>query len=917
MVKNIISIIMLLITQASYAQWEKREIVPSSYSDSVLPIWADVDEDKLQDLIGYDLDLEVLFYRKRGSDGFLANIVIDEVSLRNGKFLVSDWDKDGDTDIISMLGSSFGFVIDARIYFNDGKGNFTPEDIQFDIDQYFGELSAIADMDGDGLSELLIEHSNDHYLYTYNGSNLVAIPANVGTTNSFGTDANFIKLDGDKAGLVDSYINEVKIYNYINGELILKQEINVPVSGLGNASTFENMRFHDLDGDGDVDLCRKIQDGRLAITGDVSSYTPGTARFFEFIQNDQGVFMANMFFQSIDKAIIHATPYQLVNEKIYAYAIYDEGLKIFHFQNETFQQNEQYAEVYPINRPEVTDAINISTMNDGQPFAFQFVDSKYRLAIATLSDDQDIKFEWNTCANCSLLFDYNEIKLSDLDNDGDEDILVCSPRNTSELFWIKNYLSGCRLDTIVPILTNYYSDSDITLQVETGDLDNDGDNDIVLMEDIIDNRISVLYNLGKGSFSNPELLTVDIKNGFELYVEDIQNDGYAEIIIHTGLFSTINQNTNTFAVTILDNSSGMENYELKMIQNSSQRGQLEFGDMNNDGTTDLIVYNDDPFNETVNIYTNDNGELSEVQVYSEFIDMFGMDLFDYDNDGFLDILAFHDDISNNNISTLYLYKNENGIVNFTNPIFIYDELERCTFEAIKNEDGTNQLVGTTINPFISTLLLYDESKPLDTLDTRPQVDFLVGDINGDGFTDILSGNINGGLNFYTRGEIDCGEVEECISDTKGAVVEMDCNGTLSFLVETEDGILLEPQFNAGEDFNLSTVEKVIFNYTELNESPMCSDALSVLIKCIKEDETSSNRELSEKRFSVYPNPVSGVLNLATEEEGTFFLYNMAGQLIREIESFNSAIDISDLNAGTYFIYFRNDQYSEIQQVIKL
>ena len=915
--KNLLLVIMIIISHTSYGQWDKKEVIPVGYSDSVLPLWAEMDGDNLVDLIGYDTDLETLFYRKRGAEGFLNNVLVDEVSLRNGKFLIADWDQDGDIDIVGTLGSSSGFLMDVRIYLNDGAGTFSSEDIQIEIAQFFGELSGIGDMDGDGLKELLIEHSSDHYLYTNNGSSYEAIPVNVGTSNSLGTDARLVDLDGDTTvELIDSYLDKIHIYNYANQILELEEEIFAPVMAMGDAVTFEDMRFHDVDGDGDIDLCRKIQDGRLATSGDVGSYIPLTAQFFEFIQDNQGRFMPNVFFETVDNAIIHATPYSLASEGTYAYAIYDEGLKIFNFQNGSFQEVEQYSDLYPITRPEATEAINITGMDDGQPFAFQFVDNKLRLALASPSEAQDVKFDWNTCANCSSLFDYEELELSDLDNDGDQDVLVCSPHNDSELFWIKNYLSGCSLDTLVPILTDYYSDSDIILKLETGDLDNDGDSDLIIMEGEAINQIIVLFNLGNGSFSNPEPIAVDLQNGFELYVEDIYNDGYADIIIHTGLFSTITQDTSTFTVAILENSSGIENYSLETIQNNSSRGQLEFGDINNDGTTDLVIYNDDPFNEVVQIYTNQNGALNESQSYADFIDMFGMDLFDYDGDGFLDILAFHDGISNNNISTLYLYKNENGMIDFTNPTFIYDGLERCTYELINNEDGTNQLVGSTLNPFTSNLLLYDEILALDTLDTRPQVDFQLGDVNGDGFMDILSGNINGGLNFFTRGVIDCDEAE-CISDTKGSVIEMNCGGDMLFLIETEDGTLLEPQFLDGENFDLSEVDKVILNYTELNETSICPNTLVVQINCIEQDGTLSVTETSEKRFSVYPSPVLEILNLSTEEEGTFFLFNVNGQLLRKINSEQKSMDVSELNAGTYIIHFRNEHYSEVQQLIKI
>ena len=767
-----IKLLLILLLQWSpyvQAQWNKYEVVPLSYRDTSLPQWADMDQDGLKDLVGYDKDLATLFYRTRGVDGFISNEIIEEIELRNGKFIIVDWDGDGDSDVVVEKASSFGFFIEARIYFNEGDGEFSTEDFQMEIEQFVGELSSIADMDGDDFNEIIIEHSSGHYLYALNGSGYALVSANEGAANNLGVDVSFSDLDTDgRAELIDVYEENIDIYSLENESLVLLQVVSNPFLPLGNAPTYERMRFHDLDGDGDIDMCRKIQNGRLTIVGDVGSYTPGSAYFCEYLQNDDGLFESNVFFETVEEKLVEGAPYKRVDENNFSYAIYDEGLKIFDFVAGmpigTFTPVEQYDETFPIDNPERLESICISDIEDGRLYAFEFKEGQYELALSSTSLEPGNKFNWINCDNCSTGLNHDDLALGDLDLDGDADIVIASIKNRDEILWIKNYRNGCRFDTLVPIVTDFFENANNTVKVELGDLDSDGDQDLVIMEQIpqsipnglgFDNNLYVVYNQGDGIFSGPEEIVTDLEHGFEFYVEDIYKDGYSEIIVHTGLFSTLNSDLTTFSVSVLENGNGIENYSLTKIETTTSRGHLEFGDLDNDGDTDLVIYSDDPFNEVVSIYFNDGSVLALEQEHSDFVDMFGMELFDYDGDGLLDVLAFQDDVENNFTSSFFVFGNVNGVIDFINPEIIYGDLERCTFETLRNEDGSVEMIGSTLNPFTGNLQLYGEPNLRDTLDQRSQTAFILGDINGDGFDDILSGNVNGELSFYTQGEIDC------------------------------------------------------------------------------------------------------------------------------------------------------------------
>jgi len=60
-------------------------------------------------------------------------------------------------------------------------------------------------------------------------------------------------------------------------------------------------------------------------------------------------------------------------------------------------------------------------------------------------------------------------------------------------------------------------------------------------------------------------------------------------------------------------------------------------------------------------------------------------------------------------------------------------------------------------------------------------------------------------------------------------------------------------------------------------------------------------EFDSLSFSIYPNPTTGVLNIASEVRITSLeVYNQLGQLVL-FNAFNSSIDISELSQGMYFI----------------
>lgn len=65
------------------------------------------------------------------------------------------------------------------------------------------------------------------------------------------------------------------------------------------------------------------------------------------------------------------------------------------------------------------------------------------------------------------------------------------------------------------------------------------------------------------------------------------------------------------------------------------------------------------------------------------------------------------------------------------------------------------------------------------------------------------------------------------------------------------------------------------------------------------NQTSSVDDLSSFDFNVYPNPSTDFINIETEYDGEFTIFDMSGKLVVKTE--DKRIDVSFLNTGQYFI----------------
>ena len=174
----------------------------------------------------------------------------------------------------------------------------------------------------------------------------------------------------------------------------------------------------------------------------------------------------------------------------------------------------------------------------------------------------------------SSIYDAESLKLSDFDSDGNEDLLfVASGSGTgSTRLLIKTNLPN-PLSSEIITLDNAFPGPD---QAAWGDLDGDGDLDVVAGYTYNDG-IKWFENTGSGNFSEP--VKISSASSFtDITTGDVDNDGDDDIVVtYNGIVSIIKSNGNDSFATI------------STIGYISGANEPTLADMDDDGYLDLVT----------------------------------------------------------------------------------------------------------------------------------------------------------------------------------------------------------------------------------------------------------------------------------------------------------------------------------------
>jgi len=294
---------------------------------------------------------------------------------------------------------------------------------------------------------------------------------------------------------------------------------------------------------------------------------------------------------------------------------------------------------------------------------------------------------------------YISIDFVDIDTDGDMDILYHS-NNASYIAWLEN-LDGAGNFGPEQII----NEQDFISSVKTLDMDNDGDQDLMMaITDTFTGWIVWHENEdGQGTFG-PENLLIQNDNEFvKILLVDIDNDGRLDILttefvyIQGKIFWYKNLGNSTFGPMQII-------YQFLYVQSGGTNiFEFQYADINTDGKKDLIITSVDD-NSVVSTHWLENldnqgnfGDLQSIPLdfYDEYL------FYDLDNDNDNDMLLWNRDLDN-----ISWKENENGLGTFGTPNIINNAADFASDAKAADLDGDGWLDIVSASAGNNTLAWY-------------------------------------------------------------------------------------------------------------------------------------------------------------------------------------------------------------------
>lgn len=679
-------------------------------------------------------------YINDGNGNFTKKENAPFTPVYRGSIAFSDIDGDGDQDVL-ISGMEHDLSISTRLYLNDGNGNFSEVNNTPFTGVCFGSI-AFSDIDGDGDEDVLITGRNttDEFvneLYTNDGSgNFTEVP-NTSFEGVSLSSVAFADFDGDNdedlliTGAINPYQSITKLYkNDGNGNFT--EMLDTTFDGVSRGS----IDVADIDNDGDNDIIIIGQNNSIQATAKLYN-NDGNGNFTEVIN----------------------TPFVEVTYGSVAFSDINNDSYVDILISGVINQDEPVTKLYTNDgNGNFSEVINTPFIElNGESVAFSDVDDNGSLDLLVTGvnslnqskaylyvNDGNGDFTMvtgSTFANVSS----SAIAFSDVNGDGYEDVLI-----TGSTFF--NYDPVSKLynndgnGNFIEVLNTPFDAVDRSA-IKFADIDNDGDEDVLITGLNIQNeRISKLYtNDGSGNFT--EVIGTSLVGVIfgSVAFADIDNDGDQDLLI-TG------RSIPEQGITILYLNDGNGNFTqvtgtpFENVEYSS----IAFADIDNDGDQDVLItgFNTD-FIAISKLYTNDgNGNFTEL-LNTPFVgvNLSSVAFADIDGDGYKDLLITG--ITDDYESTTNLYKNE-GNGNFseiTETPFDDVGYSNIAFEDVDNDGHQDIIIAGKRNgfdplDFITKLYRNDGNGNFTEVTGTPFVATSIGsiafsDIDGNGYKDVL------------------------------------------------------------------------------------------------------------------------------------------------------------------------------------
>ncbi|MCZ6594998.1 MAG: T9SS type A sorting domain-containing protein [Bacteroidetes bacterium] len=222
-------------------------------------------------------------------------------------------------------------------------------------------------------------------------------------------------------------------------------------------------------------------------------------------------------------------------------------------------------------------------------------------------------------------FNATSVYATDIDGDGDMDVLSASGLPENKIAWYENTDGQGSFGSQQIITTNV----DQAKSVYSTDVDGDGDMD-VLSASIVDNKIAWYENDGDGNFGPQQIITTNAQWAWSVYASDIDGDGDMDVL---------SASPQDAKIAWYENLDGLGNFGPQQIITTIAFSATSVYATDIDGDGDMDVLSS--FDANIAWYENDgDGNFGTQQIITtKLVGARSVYASDIDGDGDMDVLS--------------------------------------------------------------------------------------------------------------------------------------------------------------------------------------------------------------------------------------------------------------------------------------
>lgn len=849
-------------------------------------------------------------YLNDGAGGYKLRDLYLSKAYRYSSCDMFDADGDNDLDILVAGAYSYGSNVSTDLYLNDGNGNFTISTQTFSGIQN-GDLQPI-DIENDGDIDFLVSgkdvnNSQITELYENNGSGVFTL----NTSSTFSTITNVTIEAGDlnNDGMIDLIFSgnqTSEVYQNTNGVFTLLA--SNPITAVTGAHP--SIQIADVDNDNDNDV--------LILGSYWSSGTPYmyiNNGSFSFTEHTPGPFPnSSISTSSMDVADINGDG----NIDIIYTGIKSSGT-VTHYTDlllgdgtGSFTSSTSFDNSTKISGDRNTsDFVDVDGDNDLDILVTggsSIYNSNSKSTFIHINDGNGVFTKVEKAIDNG--FYTADSKIFDIDNDGDNDLLVSGRMNGNQLYntnvqLYENDGSGALTETS----HSFRKIGGAVLL--TGDVDGDNDLDVLFSGwDSVppNNMTTVLYINNNGTYTELTSQGFDNDNIQKGDFVDYDNDGDLDLI---GVF------TYTSNDLIFYNNNGSGVFTVDNTNTIPGGGDMAHGDYDNDGDIDLFISSETGsglyLNNSSGVFSLSSGtytDLNEGQCVKNI---------DFDNDGDLDIInvgEYSDFMGDTKYSIIYENDGTGSFTSISNSIYGFfagdisvidlndDNFMDLVFLGTYSDGVSDYEIGTVayINSGTGTFAMSNNNPFIEMIEKSH---FTEGDLNGDNKDDLfISGQSNtgaliSGLYYSDACNVDLtltlNGVTISVPSGQGTYQWVDCNNGNSPL--------------SGETSSTFTAT-TNGDYACIVDNGTCfATTTCQSINNVGLDEETLNS------FKLYPNPAEDNFTIEVDNEILKVeLYDLSGKLV--LSELSKQIKVSNIPKGIYTVVITTNNKVFRQKLVK-